>query len=51
MSSNLHPENVLSMTQVFHGEFQPQLPNKFGKLFCMLAEENHIIHIEDEEYG
>jgi hypothetical protein len=48
---DLHPENVMRQTKVFHSEPQQHLLSELGKLVDMSTGEQHIIHIKDEEDG
>jgi hypothetical protein len=38
-------------TKVLHREFQQHLRSELGKLSDMSTEEEHIIHVQDEEDG
>jgi hypothetical protein len=48
---DLHPKNVMSRTKVFLSELQQHLSSELGKLSDMSTEEQHIIHVKDEEDG
>jgi hypothetical protein len=47
----LNPENIMRWTKVLHCEFQQHFPSELGKLSDMSTEEQHIVHLEDEEDG